>query len=452
MRRFSALALLLGVGLAVTTVDANAVPAFTRQTGLTCNQCHISFSPVPTFTFTGKKFRLNGYRLPFIADKIEAGEEGTLSGNRLNLGFSNYFSFRYGASILSQSKSAYDPAGPEPEAGPLESNPFQNSALFVLGPLGEHIGFWNEFYFTTGNHPREQPFRYVGFDEFDLRYVVNTDNSILGVAMSTQSFNQLAGFGPFPTGLTSHLQRGGYAQTHTPYVNFNLYGFFNDRILTIVGVQPGEDNLDYDRLNYMAGFGFAPFNSDAQEAWIATFIKVGNDAIPITTNASIDDARDWQYSSTPGLAAIQAAAGQTPAAYVASDMGDFIRTQTELRYGFYDRGPHSIENVLRLNVNKETYEDNAEAEHNALGFSFRYNYDRTWGVNFLIEDDLSYTYTDINGTEHEVERPMRLATVLSYRPVMNLSVNLSMGRSVSTRFGTAYEPGWSWNLGLDWLY
>ena len=71
--------------------NANAVPSFTRQTGLTCNQCHITFSNVPDFTFTGKKFRMNGYRTPYVAEKIEAGEEGALSGNRLQLGIQNIF-------------------------------------------------------------------------------------------------------------------------------------------------------------------------------------------------------------------------------------------------------------------------------------------------------------------------------------------------------------------------
>jgi hypothetical protein len=54
----AAVALVATVAL---VADASAMPAFTRQTGLTCNQCHVTVSGTPDFTFTGTKFRLTGY-------------------------------------------------------------------------------------------------------------------------------------------------------------------------------------------------------------------------------------------------------------------------------------------------------------------------------------------------------------------------------------------------------
>src|SRR5688500_12127237 len=91
--------------LAVAT-SGNAMPSFVRQTGLTCNQCHMSVGPTPDFTFTGKKFRLNGYRAPYVAEKIEAGEEGALNGKRMMMGIQNIISFRFGQQFLAQSKAA----------------------------------------------------------------------------------------------------------------------------------------------------------------------------------------------------------------------------------------------------------------------------------------------------------------------------------------------------------
>jgi len=123
--------------------NANAVPSFVRQTGLTCNQCHITFSNVPDFTFTGKKFRLNGYRTPYVAEKIEAGEEGALSGNRLVMGIQNIFSLRFRNNLLSQSQSASDAAGLKPEKGPVLSQPGTSISWFYVGGIGEHIGLWN---------------------------------------------------------------------------------------------------------------------------------------------------------------------------------------------------------------------------------------------------------------------------------------------------------------------
>src|SRR2546428_13034486 len=69
----------------VAKVASARVPAFVRQTGLTCNQCHMSWSNAPDFTFTGLKFRANGYRTPWVAEKVEAGEEGAGDGQRLDL-------------------------------------------------------------------------------------------------------------------------------------------------------------------------------------------------------------------------------------------------------------------------------------------------------------------------------------------------------------------------------
>jgi hypothetical protein len=53
--------------------DAHAVPSFVRITGLTCNQCHVQFTPNPDFTWTGKKFRWNGMRTPWVQERVEAG-------------------------------------------------------------------------------------------------------------------------------------------------------------------------------------------------------------------------------------------------------------------------------------------------------------------------------------------------------------------------------------------
>jgi hypothetical protein len=99
----------LGVLFGLTVAwagSAAAVPSFTRQTGMSCNQCHITFgAPVPNFTFTGKLFRMNGYRIPFVAEKIEAGKEGALNGKRMALAIWPYLSLRYQSEIAAQSRA-----------------------------------------------------------------------------------------------------------------------------------------------------------------------------------------------------------------------------------------------------------------------------------------------------------------------------------------------------------
>ena len=71
---------LAALGVVAASVASANVPSFVRQTGLTCNQCHMTWTPTPDMTFTGIKFRVNGYRTPWVAEKIEAGEEGALNG------------------------------------------------------------------------------------------------------------------------------------------------------------------------------------------------------------------------------------------------------------------------------------------------------------------------------------------------------------------------------------
>jgi len=483
MRKY---ALFTGLGvvlaLTLTSTEASAVPSFARMTGLTCNQCHVSFSPVPTFTFTGKKFRLNGYKAPHVATKMEAGEEGKLSGKRLAIGLTDYFSFRFGSTLVGQSRSPYAPGTPVPSSSSLTTNPYSNAAIYFVGPIGDHIGMWNEFYFSTGgvnststggSASGTNTFRVIGYDEYDVKFVVNAENSILGVNLSTQSINQSVGFGPFPTGLTSHAQRGGFAQAHPPYANLSVYGFFNDRFALTLGFQPGEDNLEYscgdkngngqrDDGTCMNWQGFAAYflrNSDENELSVDAFVKVGNDAVPIVSNTGLSaDRSKWTFSDAiTGIAATRTnlpAAARVP--YTNADVGDFFRSYYELNWGAIDRGPHSIATALRLNINNEEYDDQSKIVNNAIGVGARYMYDRTYGFNLAVEKDLKYEFTDVTGHVNDVPRSVLLSSVLSYRPAMNFSVNLSTSNSRATRIvpdGTdRYNNGWSWSLALDYAF
>src|SRR2546422_10002295 len=79
MRWLRVTVVLAALGVVAQVADAR-VPAFVRQTGLTCNQCHMSVTLAPDFTFTGMKFRLNGFRTPWVAEKVEAGTGGAVNG------------------------------------------------------------------------------------------------------------------------------------------------------------------------------------------------------------------------------------------------------------------------------------------------------------------------------------------------------------------------------------
>ena len=463
MRRFG---LVAGLALAaVIPSSVNAVPSFTRQTGLTCNQCHITFSNVPDFTFTGKKFRLNGYRTPYVAEKIEAGEEGALSGNRLVLGIQNIYSLRFRNTLLSQSKAASATTSPEPEAGPVTSTPGTSISWFYVGGIGEHIGLWNEFYLDASGNTSASAgtFRLEAFDEYDLKFVLNPGyENIVGFSIATQNMASLGGFSPFNSGTPNNMQRGGIGNAHTTYVNLSAYTFIKDRVLAAVGAQTGEDNYSFsDGMNWQAMFGYALGNTDHNQLWYNFQIKSGNDAIPIVSTPSMNADRAVTYrDAITGITATRGknAQGQTiTAAYDPTNTGDFVRTLQEIHYGFVDHGPHSFSSAFGFAFDRETYDDGAEIKRTGVGGRFRYYYNRTWGVEYQANKNLTYQFTDRAGTVHDVSNPANFSSAtFYYRPAMNFSVSLGVGINRTT--GTilddtrTFRKGWSWSIGYDYMF
>lgn len=450
---------LLGVVAAVA--DANAVPSFSRQTGMTCNQCHVSFGgPVPNFTFTGKKFRMNGYRMPFVGEKIEAGEPGRVHGSRLNMPLVPYLSLRYQSVFAQQSKRAGIDAttGKEFEKSKVSSNPTSRLALFPAGAVGDHIGLWVELYLTPDGAPNaDWTFGLFSFDEYDLRFVKISENYTVGFAFNNQSIREISGFGPWPVGIEGVLTRGGFAGwSHPNRGAMYVYGWFNDQIFATAGASPGEDNLVWDKRNYQAQLAWAPLHSDANELWLNVMTQFGNDGIPFVTRTSPRSDRTWAYSdAVSGISATRGkdAGGKAMGAYLSSDLGDYNRLEAEVRYGFIDRGPHSIETVGRLIRARETYADNAEAEFDALAGAVRYVYDRTWGLDFVLQKDLNRKFIDKKAVEHEINSDLVWNTWLSYRPAMNFLVTFNIANSQTLRLdGETLPHGWSWSLAVDYLF
>ena len=468
MRRFLWTAALAGATVLATSTDASAVPSFARQTGMTCNQCHVSFgAPVPNFTFTGKKFRMNGYRMPFVAEKIEAGEPGASNGKRLAIPLIPYLSFRYQTQFASQSKqpgnpTSTDPALRDPEASPISSNPTNRFSFFPGGALGDNFGLWVEVYLTPdGSATREWTLGLFSFDEFDLRMVKITDTNTFGLSFSNQSIREVSGFGPWPT-ITSNLSRGGFSGwSHPNRGNLFAYGFWGDRVLTVLGASPGDDNLEWDKRNFQAQFAYAFKNSDEQELWFNVMSQFGNDAIPVVSNTVPNAQRTWTYNDI--VNGIRQTRGSTTAqqtAYLSRDIGDFVRVEPELRYGFIDRGPHSMEAAVRYVIARETYADNSEANQNNIGAAVRYMFDRTWGGDILVSKSTDFTLTDPTGVEHEIDQGLSWTGYLKYQPAMNFIVNLQVGNSTrgvlrtpgTASMNTEVTKGWSWSLGGDILF
>jgi len=471
MRRFGLAAVVAAFGIVALAGSANAVPSFVRQTGLTCNQCHITFANVPDFTFTGKKFRLNGYRAPYVAEKIEAGEEGALNGKRLMMGVQNIFSLRFRNTLLSQSKGSNSPTNTAPSASALTTTPGSSISWFYVGAIGEHIGLWNEFYLDgAGGGDGNSIFRLEAFDEYDLKFVINPGyDNILGIAYTTQASNCLAGFCPYtPGGGSANLTGKGIGNAHTPYVNMMAYALIKDRLVGVLGIQPGEDNRSFSGHNYGGLFAYALGNSDYNQSWIKYEFAMGNDAIPAITNVGLDADRNVTYSTASQYTNLRGNTAATRVAYKAADMGDFFRQGLQVLYGFVDRGPHSLSSGCGWSMTRETYAEGSEYKPaQSAGCGFRYYYDRTYGVEYSLTRPINKgTFKDKNGTTHTIRNgafnPVNFTVF--YRPAMNFSLSLGLAAMtkgaqsgftapdvVDNNFSYS-RSGWSWNIGFDYMF
>lgn len=447
MRRLVAFGI-VATGALTLVASAHAVPSFTRQTGMTCAQCHVLFgAPVPNFTFTGKKFRMNGYRVPFVTERIEAGQEGSLGGKRLNMSLFPYLSLRYQSVFASQAKNPG--AG---SAGPITSNPTSRLALFTGGPVADNFGLWTELYLTPDGAPDgDWTFGLFSFDEYDLRFTKMTGNNVFGLAFNNQGISEISGFGPWPVSIPQEHNRGGFAGwSHPNRGNLIAYAWLNDKIIVAGGASPGQNNLDWKRLGYLGQVGYAIFNSDQRELWVNLMYKAGNDDIPFVTNTSPAADRTWSYTSS--VAGIDADPGAGTRAYESTDLLKTSRLTTEVRYSFIDRGPHSMEVAGRMNLNHDTYRDNAEAKRNDLGAAVRYVYNRTYGVDLGLWKPITYEFQDAGGTTFDIDSKVAYQSYFTFQPAMNMILSLAYSNRQSQSLTADATTGWSWSLGVDFLF
>ena len=433
----------------VASTSAAAVPSFVRQTGLACNQCHITFgAPVPNFTFTGKKFRMNGYRLPYTSLKVEAGEEGALNGNRLAMSLWPYLSFRFQSTIAAQTK-----APGSTQWSKVSSNPTSRFAIFPVGAFGDHFALWSELYETPDGSTTEQWGQgIVTFDEYDLRYSTSGDWGNVGLAFTNQSVLEVGGFGPWPVGVTGFFNGGTYrGWAHPNRGTFAAYGFFKDMLFATIGAGPGDDNLLWGRDSYQAQLAYAPWHTDHREMWVVSSLQFGQDGIPLTTvyQPSKDGTLSWRYLDNIFGVSATRPSGQP---YLSRDMKHFVRSTSEVRYGFSNHGPHSLEADARLSINKEKYLDGADATDNAVGGAIRYAYNHTWGVDAVLDKPFRYRFTDHLGTEHDVTNDVAYTTYLSYRPAMNLLVSFSYANAQRYSIGAIVPNGQNWSMIVDFLF
>jgi hypothetical protein len=404
----------------------------------------MTWTPTPDMTFTGIKFRVNGYRTPWVSEKIEAGEEGALNGRRLAISLTGYLTYHMRSNLFQQSKPSSSPAVAEPEASPVASNPFSSLAWDWTGPITENVGIWTEWYSTQGSNGQVgNLLSLVRNDEYDVRMAWNPGDggNIVSVFMNNQTHNANF-FGAFNSGATS-----GQGQ----FIHMGVAAWLKDRVTLQLSVMPGSDNLDYERMNYGIVIGAIPLNTDALYLVPTLSILTGDDMVPMVSASQLSTPWPGTLRTVDGIAGVSAyRSGGSP--YATVDLGDATRVLFDVRFGALDRGPWSFTTATGISIQNETYSDGAKTTMTSLGFTGRLFYNRTYGVNFGVNKRTKYTFTDYTGADHDIPNDLAYSVLLVYRQAMNFAWEFGFSNSQSLKLGENWRNGWSWNLQWHFLY
>jgi hypothetical protein len=451
LARVLPVAALAGVVLIALTAPASAVPAFVRQTNMSCNQCHTAHGgPVPNFTITGKKFRSTGYRMVEVQERLESGVEGD-KGERLNLPLLDYFSFRLQSHLADVSKSPVTG-----EWGEVTTNPTTRLAIFFVGPVGDHFGVWNEWYFhTLGSADEEWSLDLASWDEYDIRYTFNpgSPDYQIGMGLTNQPVYDVLGFGPFPVFAGGReAQRGEIAGlAHPNYGTAFIYGWMYDRWSWLLGGNTGDTNVSWKYANAIGEFGYALANTNANELWLHVVARSGTDVMPLVTdNYVADGGRDWLYKDA--VEGIMKTKADTTLPYKAEDIDTATTIEGEIRWSRQDWGPHSFESVLRVAHSEEDYRDGASTDLSTVGVDILYGWKHTYYVMPFWNTKSTYNFTDHLGTKHEIDNSPQYGVNLGYKPTENFLVNLQILKTeVLYVDKAAADEGLAVSLYIDFL-
>ncbi|HXZ50267.1 MAG TPA: hypothetical protein VEG27_14705 [Usitatibacter sp.] len=447
--------------------SAQAMPSFVRQTGMSCNQCHFTHDPVPNFTIQGMKFRSMGYRIPERATKLRAGSPGATQGETLDLPMWDYLSFRFESDLVSKSKA---PGGETTETA---SNPTTRFAFFATGPVTDHIGFWNEFYFTgngannaiggSGDGGSAWAPGLTAWDEYDLVWTVNPDaiqenGDVYSIRFTNQGISETDGFGPGPGGVPSFIgPRGGIGgYDHPPEGGFRATGWMHDRWVWQFGIRTGDNNSGWAQKMYE--YSAAYFFRNASDDTIALRLmgQWGDDEIPYATSTNTQSGANQNplvYTYRDAIPGISATRGAGLGPYLNTDLDRNVAYTPQIRWQKSDVGADGGTSWLLAagyGYGKDTYKDSASFETSSLGASFLYCWMHTYCAQPIYTHSLKQKFTDHTGKSYNIDTPDSWTMYLIYQPAMNFAVVGSISNaSTLSLTAPAKTGGYSFSVTLD---
>jgi len=238
-----AVAAVASVSVAPTTSEA--VPAFARQTGAACLNCH--FGAIPRLAQMGREFRMNGFR----DTSAELLEDEHLS-----------IPLAFNASLLMKARIRYDD-----KTGGRDGNiqwP-DESALLFGGRFGEHAGGLQEWDVISGEMLGGK-----------FAYVNDLDAGILAFAIGTSDALGAPSIFNDPSNAISRNTRGIQSRSmalstqpmiHDAATGLGVYGYMNDSIYFAAGLVDavggfGNGNADVVQLKNMGNYARAAWLGD----------------------------------------------------------------------------------------------------------------------------------------------------------------------------------------------
>jgi hypothetical protein len=414
------------IGATALVTPAHAVPSFVRQTNMSCNQCHtIHGGPVPNFTLTGKKFRATGYHMISVRDEImESGVPGN-KGERLWLPYVPYISFRLQSVLMSVDRDATTG-----KWGEVMTNPTTRLAIFFVGKLGDHFGYWNEWYFhTLGSATQQWSLDLASWDEYDLRWTFNPHNPTteINLGITNMPVYDLTGFGPFPANAGGSGAQRGEIQglAHPNYVTAFLNGWMYDRLAWLIGGNTGDTNTGWDNANIIYQLAYALMNTNANELWLHVVGRHGSDVMPLVTQNFVkDEGRDWSYRDLVSGVSDTRIGGADTGPYLSSDIDNANTFEGEIRWSGQDRGPHSFELVGRYGWNRERYHDGAKTNQERIGAQLVYGFEHTYYLLPFFNTYSRFDFTDHLGSVHKINHGTLFGVDIGFKPTENFLVNV----------------------------
>ena len=220
-------------------LDAQALPAFARQTGQNCVACHAG-GQFPELTPYGRMFKMTGYTI---------GSRGIPLSVMGVLDYAN-------VSNTSKSENPKGPGGDFQKNGDLV---FGSASLFIAGKITDNIGLFSQITYNKYDHegtdangdPNGKWVSHTNVDNIDLRYAdrfvdANSD-LIIGVSANnnpsvTDPWNTAAAWMQYvpPAGLPSYQ----FADASTPYpsnatggnvAGLTAYAYWNQKVYAELG-------------------------------------------------------------------------------------------------------------------------------------------------------------------------------------------------------------------------